>query len=71
MMKLKSPKVIRIAGRVSSLRSEPMKVLIKPKRSATHTYFQKPPMMVIPGRSTVATQNARAKIAQRTRSFML
>jgi hypothetical protein len=70
MTKLKRPKVISTAGSVRILRSEPMNALIIPKSRATQRYVQKPPLIVIPERKDVATQNASARVAKRTRSFM-
>ena len=68
--KLKSPSVRTMAGKVRNFKSEPMKVLINPKRSATHKYAQNPPVTVMPGSRAVAIQIARAKTLQRKSNLM-
>ena len=70
MTKLKRPKERRTAGKVSTLRIEPKKLLINPKSKATQRNFPAPPLTVIPGTRAVATQTAKASTTQRTSSFM-
>jgi hypothetical protein len=64
------PKVKRIAGSVKSLRSEPIRPLINPNKSATQRYVQAPPLTVTPLTSDVAAQNAKALAIKRTINFI-
>ncbi len=68
--KVNKPKVKRIAGRVNSLRSEPIRPLIKPNRSATQRYVQAPPLTVTPLTKEVAAQKASALAIRRTINFI-
>ena len=68
--KVNKPKVRRIAGSVKSLRSEPIRPLIKPNRSATQRYVQAPPFTVTPLTKEVAAQKASALAIRRTINFI-
>ncbi len=68
--KVNKPKVKSIAGSVKSLRSEPIRPLIKPNKSATQRYVQAPPLTVTPLTKEVAAQKASALAIRRTINFI-
>ncbi len=67
--KVNRPRESNMAGRVSSLTSEPITPLIRPNNKATHKYVQTPPLTVNPVIKVVAAQKASAPAMRRTIKF--
>jgi len=67
--KVNRPRESKMAGRVSSLTSEPITPFIKPNSKATHKYVQAPPLTLKPVIKVVAAQKASAPAMRRTIKF--